>query len=205
MKNKLLLALSVFPAASMMGSVTLNINISGLENSSGTVTNGMEFGIIVDTSAGANGFEAGSYTGFDITTNGQFLSTTSGVTDDWFVYGGSLGTGQTPPVTSNNVVLGDGWVGIQNINFVNLSQGNEFAVIWFPSGTASSSGDDYGFFTDTGGTTNMVIPSDGNSSSAPTSVSTKSVDFQVVPEPSTLAFFGLFGFIFLFVRRRPAV
>jgi len=166
----------------------------------------MQYAIVVDTSASGNGFEVGSYIGFDITTNGQFLYTANGVTDDWFVYGGSLGTGQTPPTTSNIFPYGDGAIGIEaDIDFTNLSQGDEFAVIWFPGGSATSSGDEYGFFTDTGSTLNMVIPADGQDSTPPSSVSTKSVDFQVVPEPSAFGFVGLFCFVWLMFRRRSVI
>lgn len=202
MKFYFLLVITILPAASAIGSVTLDIKIADLQNSSGAVTNGMEYGIVVDTDG--NGFEAGFYTGFDITTNGQFLSSTSGVTGDWFVFAGSLGTGQPLPTTGTVFGEGSGAISNQQIDFTNLSQGDEFAVMWFPGGTAASSGDDYGFFIDAGATKNMIIPSDSNVSDAPSFISTRSVDFQVqaVPEPSIYGFAGLFCFIWLVARRR---
>lgn len=201
MKFYFFLAISVIPAASALGTVTLGLDIGGLQNSSGVATNGMKYGIVVDT--GNSGFNAGSYLSFDITTNGQFLSTISGISDDWFVFGGSLGTGKIPPTTAGVFGLGDGAIGQEDsIDFTNLSAGDEFAVIWFPGATAASSGDDYGFFTDIGSTLNMVVPSDGTTDSTPPEeISTRSVDFQVVPEPS-YAVFGLLCFIALFARRR---
>lgn len=205
MKYYLLLLLTVLPASNALSSVTLTLNVADLQNSSGAVTAGMDFGIVVDT--GNDGFLAGSYDGFDITTNGQFLSTSIGLSDDWFVYGGTQGTGQTPPETVEITGVGDGFIStVTNIEFTSeLSSGDEFAVMWFPSDTASSAGDDYGFFTDTGSSLNMVVPSDGGTSTKPEFVSTKSVDFQVVPEPSLYGFVGLLGFLWLVVRRRASI
>lgn len=205
MKKYTLFFISALPFTNAFTAVTLNLDVGGLTNSSGVITDGMEYGIVVDTDG--NGFEAGSYDGFDITKNGQFLSTSSGATDDWFVYSGTLASGQTPPTTSSLIGLGSGSIGSEDIDDVtNLSSGDEFAVMWFPGNTAASSGDDYGLFTDTGSTTKMILPGLVNGvSSSPDSVSTKSVDFQVVPEPSFYGLAGLLGFFWLVVRRRASI
>lgn len=194
---KLLLSFIV-TAASATATVTISLNVQGLENSSGTATNGMSFGLVVDT--GNDGFQAGSYTTFDLSTNGQFLNTTSGATDDWFVYGGTLGTGQTAPTTSSPFPLGTGSIGtVSGVEFTNLASGDEFAIIWFPS-NSTVAGSSYGFARDTG--SNMVIPSDGNESVVPDDLTTKSTDFQVVPEPSQYGVFMGLLVIGLVVNRR---
>ncbi|GHC04045.1 PEP-CTERM sorting domain-containing protein [Cerasicoccus arenae] len=175
-------------------SVTFSINKDGLQNASGTATNGMSFGFIVDTS-GTNTFDLGNYTAWDITTNGQFLSLDGGntFTDDWFVYGGTLGSSQTPPQTQNGSLFGfgDGTVlGNANIQNNNISNGNQFVLVWFPSENANTSSI-YGAAGDNG--SNMVVPPNGFSNTPPSALNTLTPSFTVaaVPEPSTYA--AIFG------------
>lgn len=168
----------------LFGDFTLNINQGGFTNGT-TATNGMSFGFVVDTAG--NGFQAGSYESFNITSNGQFLSASGSSTDDWFVYGGNQGVDMTAPVTIFSPALGNGTISnVTDIKVNQVSQGDVFAIMWFPINSANV-GDLYGFSIDNGATTNMIIPSDGGVSSAPSSLSTKDPSFSIVPEPSQWA------------------
>jgi len=184
MKRLLLTNIALFICLNAHSAVTLNITQGGFTNGS-SASNGMPYGIVVDTAN--NGFTPGAYGSFDVDLNGQFLEVGGDATDDWFVFGGTQGSGQTPPETASVFPLGDGSIGnVSNVDFTNLSQGMEFAVMWFPSNTANL-GDLYGFATDTGGTKNMVIPPNTQTSNAPSSLSTKEPSFSIVPEPSQWA------------------
>lgn len=202
-KNYFLLAALLTPCF-VSAVVTLDIDQGGFTNGASS-TNGMAFGILVDTSG--NGFLPGSYNPFNITTNGQFLDVGGSQTDDWFVYDGTQGTGQTPPLTAAVFPKGDGTISnVPNIDYTNLAEDQEFAVMWFPASTASTVGDSYGLATDTGATKNMLIPADGAlGTMPPSSVSTKNPGFTVaaVPEPAEwAAIFGVFALGLTWFRRR---
>lgn len=207
MKKQLSTFLVLFTSSLAFGAVTFQLNESGFENVSGVATDGMAFGWIVDTNG--DGFSPGSYLGFDINFNGQFLENTlSGATDDWFVYGGTQGSAQNPPVTADVFPLGPGTISSNADIAYNTSLGSfnssmEFAVMWFPTGSAFNEGDVYGFATDTSTELKMLVPADTFANSVPDSISTKTPSFAVVPEPAHFAVaFGLLGLGVVMWRRR---
>ena len=192
----------LFCATQVFGTVTLDIDQSGFENGAGVVSDGMPYAAVVDTNS--DGFLEGSYLGFDLSLNGQFLQTNLGVSDDWFVYGGDLGSGKSPPTTANIFGVGNGAISsLTSLEETNINEGDEFALVWFPSGSATT-GSAYGFATDTSSSTKMLVPGSGGISSVPDGVSTKSVDFPAIPEPSAYAtILGLLGLGYaVFCRRR---
>ncbi|MEO0795387.1 MAG: PEP-CTERM sorting domain-containing protein [Verrucomicrobiota bacterium] len=203
MIKKILLICTVAGAGfSLNAQVSFNVQRAGLENGAGVATNGMPFGFLVDT--GGDGFETDSYITWDITTNGQFLSTASGVTNDWFVYGGTQGAAQTPPQTEN---LGPPIAGainiVSDIALTNISEGQEFRGIWFPEGNANT-GSIYGLAGDGGA--NMTVPSSGVGVNVrPLAISPLTAGFTVaaVPEPSFYAaLFGLSAMLYVARKRR---
>lgn len=183
--------------SALNGTVTINILTSGFQDGSGTPANGMSYGFLVDTNS--DGFDLGNYHSFDLTTNGQYLSISAGVTDDWFLYGGSLGMGQTPPQTT--VLVVDGGIILQElVQETNISENDEFLVLWFPEGVANL-GSVYGGADDGG--INMKIPTSGGASAAPSSVNTKFPSFEVVPEPSAYSLIaGVLALSWVAQRRR---
>lgn len=185
---------------SASASVTLNFQdgsgtAGGLADSSGTLTNGMNYAIVVDTSG--NGFNPGLYEAFDISTSGVALSISGSATDDYFVFGDSLGTTATggPPLfaagTMNDL--------LSNIVYGAYGATDPFAIIWFESNSANA-GDSYGFYTDSG----LVLPSDGATVSFVSEIgtNTKPASFTVVPEPAHFALLlGSLGLGVILLRR----
>lgn len=183
--NRVALIASFILPVVLSADVTLRVNQAGFENSSSVVTNGMAFGFLVDT--GNNGFSPGNYNVFDLTTNGQFLNVGGVASDDWFVYAGTQGIGQTPTTTSSIFGLGSGAISEQTISFTNLAVNDDFAVMWFPASTASTVGDSYGLSSDSG--VDMIIPVDTGVSQSPSVTLGKVPNFTIaaVPEPSQWA------------------
>lgn len=205
MYKKILLSSILLLPFAAEATIGVAINQGGFMNASSTIANGMSYAIIVDT--GNDGFDMGSYTAFDITTNGQFLDLGGSASDDWFVYSGPLGIGATPPETAD--VFGPGAGAIASMIDIpfssEISEGMTFAVIWFSSNTASTVGDVYGVAVEADGSNDMVIPSDTNNSAPPIALSTKfpSYTIQAVPEPSQWAMMvGGLALAAGFIRRR---
>ena len=188
---------------------------SNLANSSGAVTNGMRWGIVVDTNG--NGF-SGLGTSYDAYVAGSntagFLNDGGAVTDDYFIPGtltldaSSLGLLEGDSTLPGNGSIVDDLTIASALPFNGISTGDSFALIWFGSaGNGSAAGDRYGFLGDP----SFTIPVDGQAVSASTPfvgtdpVRTASNTFQnpsLVPEPSRVMFLALGGLGLLMRRRR---
>lgn len=189
---------------------------SNLANSSGTVTNGMRWGILVDS--GGNGF-SGSGTSYDAYVAGSntagFFSDGGAVTDDYFVPGTltldasglGLQEGDFSTIPGNGSIVDDLIIS-SALPFNGISTGDSFALIWFgTAGNGSAAGDSYGFLTNP----SFVIPVDGQAvqASSPFTgndpIRTASNTFQnptLAPEPSRVLFLALGGIGLLMRRRR---
>jgi len=184
---------------------------SNLANAAGTITNGMQWGIIVDT-AGNNFANSGlSYDAFgaNVAVAGV-LSANGALTDDYYVPG--TFTVNASVLTENGgTVAGSGSIAepISGISFSNgISAGDAFALVWF-STNSGVAGAKYGYFRDA----SFVIPADGSDSyfdapfagNDPTrSASNTFAAVAGIPEPSRVLLLG-FGALGLMVRRRRSV
>ena len=174
-------------AVTLSASVTLQIRTQ-LADSSGTPTNGMSWGVLVDTDG--DGFAVTSTgtiaPGFDFTTNGVFGG------DNYFV--GSSTTVTSGPFGGAGVAL--------NTDPIFLSGGvgasDSFGIFW-------TDGSAYGFVTEAGAT----LPADGSTTAYNTVFTndpyTAAGTITAVPEPSTFAALaGLCALGAVMVRRRRA-
>jgi hypothetical protein len=117
------------------------VNFLGiLADNASSPKNAMPVGIIVDT--GDNGFKPGEYTSFDI-SNAGYLSTVSGVTDDYFV---RPQAGQKQ-ATYNTEGLDGALEAFKIDNSEIVVPGKKFALVWLVS-DASTAGNYYGVITD---------------------------------------------------------
>lgn len=207
----LFVALTAFATVNSYATVTLQFGqtgvarASGFANNAGIATNGMRWGIVIDSSG--NGFGAGSYDVLDQTSNG-FLSVGSLASDDYYVTTG-LSTNSATATGSDSAVTAGAITQLTNIlgpTFpTGVTAGDAFRIIWF-DGTPAS-GSYYGMMSDP----TFVIPADGSTVSFANvfvgdSDPIKSASLQFpgaspVPEPSRLMLLGL-GFFGLFFRRR---
>lgn len=123
MNFKLLLFFVLF-CSNLFGQMvfTVSINTSGFSNEFNVPTNGMNFGILVDTNN--DGFLGGSYLDFDFTVDNQFLKTQDVVTDDLFL------TPLNNFTTTFSTFLGDGTIGVNDYNLIDGTTGNSFSVVW---------------------------------------------------------------------------
>ncbi len=172
-------------------------------NASGVVTNGMLWGVVIDSSG--NGFSGTAYDTFNTGTSG-FLSAGGSLTDDYYFFTNNSTQSLGPPfysgveagsgaITTANAVptTGDGVSGV--------GSGDAFSLIWFATSTANI-GDNYGMFTDASFTlqsSGIVNYSGVFAGSDPV----RSATFTIggVPEPSRMMLLG-FGLAGLFFRRR---
>lgn len=212
------LASSVYAStvAFMFSNGTSNV-LSGFANSAGVATNGMRYGIVIDTAG--NGFNAGAYTDFD-TNVGGFLSTLSGLTDDYFW--SAVGN---PPLDPHSSVdpsgltfdstgfseAGGGVGGAGTVSDIlkvpfgvnGITTNDVFQLIWFQSSTANA-GDRYGMFSHS----SFLIPGGGAfenlSGNFGTTDPIKPANFtiQAIPEPSRAMLVGLGVLGMVFRRRR---
>jgi hypothetical protein len=186
MKTKILILIAAVASASFLqASVTLQVRTQ-LGNSSGTATNSLFWGVLVDSTG--NGFEVaptGNISAFDFTSNGAF-----GL-DNYFV--GSATTAFSPPFGGAGVAL--------NTNPISLSgdvgAGDSFGLFWTDGAGA------YGFVTESG----AVLPSDGSTVAFNTVFTsdpyTAGGTIGAVPEPSSFALLGgLFALGCVMLRRR---
>jgi hypothetical protein len=185
--------------------------LTNLANASGTVTNGMKWGIIVsttDTSFSGSGLSYDAYAGG--TSTAGFLSYGGSSTDDYFIPGTT--TVDSSGLTEGDFVTTGGNGGIVDPLTVpyllGVNQGDPFMIVWFSSNT-SAAGDKYGVLPDV----TFSLPADGtllDDSYATAFVGTDPVrtasnTFQnptLAPEPSRVMFLALGGLGLLMRRRR---
>jgi hypothetical protein len=191
----LTIVLAFFGARLHAASVTLEIDQSGFANFASTPTNGMTWGIVVDTSPGGTDLSliSDGIGPLTITSDG-FLSVDGTVTPDYYFWNDSaLTANQTttdgpPPSFSLGYI---GTTGPLTTDENGVEAGDPFGIIWFQSN--GSGGDYYGFLTDP----SFVLPADGDTLDFSSDISSadKPADYMVseIPEPSplTLAFGGL--------------
>lgn len=194
-------------ASTASGTITLEMttlfggNIaSNFGNAAVVATDGMKWGIVVDTGATAGVFSTNFYTPFNVATGG-FLSTAGGLTDDYYFPASAL-TFDTSLNAEGGGALGDnGTIGtITGVPFgggTNIAQNQRFGLIWFSSNSAATVGDNYGFFTDPA----LTTPADGQSVVRSTpfagvdQVRGANSMIVAVPEPGSLGFIcvGILG------------
>lgn len=201
--------LALVTASSLKATTTLQFSVSpngatGFSNSSNIATDGMLWGILIDSSG--NGFNQGSYDPFNSGASG-FLSVGGTLTDDYYFFtstststlgapffaGVEAGAGGITSV-SGVPSTGDGVTGVAG--------SDPFGLIWFESSNALA-GSEYGFFT----TGTFLLPASGvtNFSSVfagadPNRAAT--FTFSAVPEPS-ISVLAMAGAMFaVFGRRR---
>lgn len=177
--------------------------VDNLGNAAGVATNGMRWGIIVDTSG--NGFSS-TYSAYASgVASAGFFSSDGVATDDYYIPGTLTVNGSVFAGADNGTTPGDGSIlDDLAVNYLNgVSQNDRFALIWFNDNT-SETGSQYGFFTDA----SFILPSDTGATAGYTTpfagtdpVRAASNTFQAVPEPNRLIVLG-FGVFGLILRRR---
>jgi hypothetical protein len=201
--------------ASAQANTTLQFSVSpngatNFANSSSVVTNGMAWGVVIDTQS--NGFQGTgpiTYDAFNVSTSG-FLTVGGVATDDYYVTtglstqtigapfftGGEAGNGA---ITTTNTVPDVGTV-------PNLTAGDQFGLVWFSSSTANA-GDKYGFLTfpdftmpGAGAIQNYSGDFAGTDPTRPANLTIASS----VPEPSRMMLMMLGAVIPLLRRKRVA-
>jgi len=188
---------------------------SGFANAAGTPTNGMAWGIVVDT--GNNGFSSsgGAYNSYATPTVAGFLSVGGVLTDDYFIPSGAVTSDFSAQLEGDFTTHGGAGT-IDTISAIPVtptsgavvSSGEAFGLIWLATSTANT-GDKYGFLTHSGGPASFVLPTDGSftgfGSDFTGTDAAKPASFTftagTVPEPG-MASLSLLGFAGLFLRRR---
>jgi hypothetical protein len=182
---------------------------TGFANAAGIATNGLRWGILIDTTG--NGFLSnGNYSFIPGTTTSAFATDSTGATTDDYFYTTGLTTITTTP-TSNDPG-GDGSItALTSVPFggtTGISSGDSFAIIWFDGTPAPGSA--YGLFTNAA----FTIPNDSAAvsyasvfaGSTPDPIKPANLNFfdpVAVPEPSRVMFLAL-GALGLIARRRRA-
>jgi len=212
--------LALIASGAAQGAMTLQFAstsavLTNLQNSSGATNQTLVWGILVDTTG--NGFQAGQYLPGALVAdnatanrpNGQFLSTSTGVTDDLLVISQNLmslsGTGDSSTGFARPTNL-------TGLNYTNgVSQNDSFAIVWFDYTTKNGAtqafvnGDKYGLLTNAA----FVLPADSGSSlsyasnftGADTARPANLTFGEAIPEPSA-ALLGAVGALGLLRRRR---
>ena len=190
MKNSLISVILLLSAVALNATVTLQIRTQ-LANSSGTATNGMYWGVLVDsTDDGFAVTSTGEITAFDFTTDGVYGN------DSFFV--GSSTTVLAIPFGGTGVAANTSPITLSG----NVSAGDSFGIFWTDkAGGSGVDGDAYGFVSVSG----AVLPSDGSTTPFNTVFTGDPYTAQgsIIPEPSIFALFsGIFALGAVMLRRR---
>ncbi len=178
--------------ATLNATVTLQIRTQ-LANSDGVATNGMNWGVLVDSTG--DGFavtSTGSINAFDFASNGSYGN------DDYFIGSSTTVTVPGGDFAGTGVATNTNQITLSG----NVSAGDSFGIFWTDkSGGSGVNGDSYGFVT----ATNAVLPSDGNTTPFNNVFTTDpyTAEGSIVPEPSTLGLLsGVFALCAVTFRRR---
>jgi hypothetical protein len=189
--------------------------MSGFGDAAGTPTNGLRYGMVIDTLGDGfdNSFVGSTYDSFDNTVSGFLSRTIGGVsaaTDDYYFTTGLL-------TSSQNAVAGGGETGTQVSTITSLvgapngtdglisgvTSADAFSIIWFAT-SPTAEGSNYGMFRIPA----FVLPASGTSVSFASNFTgndaAKAANLQfttAIPEPSRMMLLGL-GVMGLGMRRR---
>lgn len=189
--------------------------MSGFGDAAGTPTNGLRYGMVIDTLADGfdNTFVGSTYDSFDNTVSG-FLSRTIGgvsaVTDDYYFVAAAL------PTTASASATGGTETGTQISTITSIASapngtdglifgvttGDAFSIIWFAT-SPTAMGTNYGMFNipafllPASGTT---VPFASNFTGNDTAKAAN-LQFTNIPEPSRMMLLSL-GLMGLCFRRR---
>lgn len=191
------LALLAASVSQLEAAIGFEFQMPGFGDQTGTPKNGMYWALLVDTEG--DGFAVNSFLPFDVAESGQFLTTTSGLSDDYYVFGKQ--TGLPHPTTEALGPFAGFITGMVEVPLAQISQNNPFAIIWFVSNSANI-GDYYGILT----SDTWLLPADGQVFAEYRDLTGGSIAAQyvIVPEPSTyaLAFGGLALGVVLWRRKK---
>lgn len=176
-------------------SVSIIVQTSGFGDHTGTPTNNMAWGVIIDTNnLGFDFVSEGNLQPFSIPTFQTLVELDNGY---YFFRANDNTSSSGPPLFS------DGFMNIISLLPVSpnslagdVATGNPFGLLWFPSSSASI-GDSYGFLDPS-----AVLPPSGTDVDLSGTLSANAATFTVVPEPSTYAaIVGVLALAFVGFRR----